>query len=500
MSLRYWFRQSYSLMVTAGAASLILSLLAILTQDAVNSDGICYLRSAAAVLRLHTPAMHLCGQGAWPFYQMLIAGVAVLTRLPLPAAAGLLNATFSLGTVLIFVGITFNLTRHTRIRWLSVAVILTAHHFNAFRPDVIRDHGYWFFYLLSVYWLLHFVDASDFKQRFVSAVFWGFSLFTATLFRLEGAVSLILLPWFVFILPHRTLPQKVGAFFCLNSVLLMLLPLTALWLASHPLQSLGRFDYLVSQMTHGGQLLLDHWQVAVGMMKEQVLSVYSAPDAAYILALALTAYYILGLLDVLTPGGFVLVIYALWRRSAGIAQNKLFVLVACAFVNVILTSFFLAQNFFLARRYMMALSFILMLAVPFALDDLIRQWPKRRWPLVLAVLVLAASAAGGLHRFGPSNSYVRASGEWLALHTAETDRIYSNDEVVLYYAGRPDRELFRQDRTPNDSLCAYDWLALRLKNHENRTVDSCAVFVREFHNRHGGTVRVYRVVNHRGST
>jgi len=494
-SLNRWVRQPHLLFWTAGGISILLSLLAFFRMDAINPDGICYLQSAATVLQQHTLALHLCDQSGWPFYQVLIAGVSGLSGWSVMVSAGVLNAVLSALSVLMFVATVCLLTPNVRIRLWAVAVILMSHHFNAFRADIIRDHGYWAFYLMSVVALLRCVTVSDFPRRFLWALLWAFTLTVATLFRIEGVFFLVLCPFVVFVIPRKKIRWRTATFFSLNALLLLILPVAVFWLILHPAHSLGRLDYLGLQITHGWQILHGHWhQVTSAMVK--VLSPFSsAEDAAVVLGTGLFGYYLLGLFDVLTPVYFVLIAYALWRRLPGISGVNARVLAVYIVVNVAVTLFFLAQNFFLARRYLMGLSLILMFWLPFALEDLVRQWRVRRWPLLLAVFLMMVCALGGVWRFGPSHQYVRRAGEWLSVHASSKAAIYSNDRTVLYYAGCGN-SVFVPQPSPasiekNELWRRYDWIALNV--NPKTEINLPFVPVQVFSSARGGEIRIYRL-------
>ena len=74
--------------------------------------------------------------------------------------------------------------------WFALGVILLSHQFNSVRQYIVRDHGFWAFYLVSLYFLLKYVEDVSWKN----ALAWSASLLMATLFRIEGAIFLLTLP------------------------------------------------------------------------------------------------------------------------------------------------------------------------------------------------------------------------------------------------------------------------------------------------------------------
>ncbi len=143
--------------------------------------------------------MHLCDQSKWPFYSVLIYAIARLTHFSYLNSAFLLNGFFTLISVLTFINLVNQLSKNQRVVWLAAAVILLAQEFNAVRTDIVRDHGFWAFYLLSVLFLLKYFRQSE--LNFFSWPFsfgWAICLIVATLFRVEGVIFLILMPFAVF--------------------------------------------------------------------------------------------------------------------------------------------------------------------------------------------------------------------------------------------------------------------------------------------------------------
>lgn len=495
--LSHYIRQSSFPWWLAGGGSLLLSLWRLLTLDVINPDGICYLQSAHTVVQQHTLAMQVCDQSGWPFYQVLIGGFSLLTGWQVGVSAAVLDSLLSLVSVLSFVAIVFHLSGNRSVRWLGIATILLAHHFNAFRADVIRDHGYWAFYLLSIYTLLCFQGERDPRKRRGLAFAWSGALLMATLFRLEGIVFLVLLPcWLVLTEPHER-KTRIKTFLLLNSVLFVSVSLVCLWLLSHPVHSLGRLEYLIFQLTHGVQSMWHHWQQASSALGRHVLNVYSARDASLVLGLDLSGYYVACLLDVLTIGYFLPVLYAFAKRHLGMPKESRGLLLAYVAVNFLITAFFLAENFFLARRYLMAMALTLMFWVPFALQDLIRQWPRRRWSLVLAIALIAICSAGGIVQFGTSKKYLREAGDWLALHTPPSAHVYSNVPVVLYYSQHAGNQVFARQPALQEIIGTgghwrqYDWLALKVGAGTNLSLPFAPVAV--FRNARGDQVRIYYV-------
>src|SRR6185312_11171405 len=198
--------------------SILLSGWAAIKTSVINPDAICYLYSAAAMSKGLVVATHLCAQAKWPFYSMLIFGLSRITDFSYLVAAYLLDGFFSLISVVTFIAIVSQLTLRTRVVALSAVVILLAHEFNSLRVEIVRDHGFWAFYLLSLFFLLQYFNAANITRRqktrnqWCYALLWSVSLVIAALFRIEGVVFLLLLPLLVFFEKKTKITTRLGHF------------------------------------------------------------------------------------------------------------------------------------------------------------------------------------------------------------------------------------------------------------------------------------------------
>lgn len=456
----------------AALASFLLSAWIAYREVLINPDAICYLQSAAVIgaggLR---KAMNLCPQAQWPLYSVLIYSLSFLTQLPLLVSAFIWDALFSAISVMTFIAIVRELGGHRRVLWLSAWVILLAHQFNSIRQYLIRDHGFLAFYLLSLYLLLRYVKL----PRWTTALAWGASLLLATLFRIEGAVFLVLIPWLTWFMPSLSPVKRTKAFLQLNLIALACGLTVFGWLIFHPeisLASLGRLQDLVFQLFHAGSLAWQRFEIAANAFGHSVLAAESMADANLVFSLSVIMWYAVRVLTNLSLIYSGLVIYAWWRRAMPSSSSERRILAGYIAVNILVTSVFLAQHLFLSKRYLIALSLVFMLWVPFALDRLIRNWENKEGPAWLLPLCLSfwiISSLGGIFDFGYSKIYMRHAGDWLAENLPGTATLYSNDYQLMYYSQHFGNDIFQKVKEYSDPNALrwgrwknYDYIALRL--------------------------------------
>lgn len=497
------FDTQYMLYGLAIIASIFISFFIDIRQAVINPDAICYLSSAQTMPQGISAAMNICGQAHWPLYAALIHIVTKVTSLSYSDAAYVLNGAFSIISVLTFITIVKTLGGTKRTMWLAAAVILLSHDFNSVREYIVRDHGFWAFYLLSILFLIRYTHV----PQFYKALGWSFTLIAATLFRIEGAIFLLVLPFVVFVLPaNLSFFKRLQMFFNLHVLSLCLGALGLSWVLTHPqqLDKLGRLPEIIQQFQQGFHLVITRYQQSQAAVATHVLNSNSARDAGIVLTLLLIVWYLSLLVRSLTWGYAALVIFAWWQQKKQV--KKFIVLIAYLLVNVIITSIFLLERFFLSKRYLLALSLVLMLWVPFAMDEVLRKSSVTRYRyFFLAIIVLIfISAAGGVFEFGYSKKYLRNAGDWLASHVGSSTTLYTNDYQLMYYSKHFEKNIFQKARVyyslnliADNAWQHYDFIALRVNKKDAKHMQPILQAIqfkpiKKFHNERGDQVIIYK--------
>jgi hypothetical protein len=485
--------------------SLLLSVCISGRESVINTDAICYLQSAATLKQGVELAMSLCGQAKWPLYSVLIAGLVSITKLSYVTSAYILNGIFSLMTALIFVrtvALVGGKQAKTRLLWLAALVILLAHEFNAVKAYIIRDHGFWAFYLLSILFLLHYFRV----RQWYYALGWSISIIVATLFRIEGAIFLLVIPFIVAFAGEQMFAEKIKVFLQLNALTCFIGLGLGAWFLVHPLQSAAteRLQELQFQLLHSGMLVKENFQAKAATLAHLVLGGNAAHEAATILLVVMVVWYLLSILTNLSVIYTVLVVYAWWKKLLLTERAARAVLWSYILVSLGVTAVFFAENLFLSKRYLLALSLVLMVWVPFALENLFKYWHQQKWPLTCALFFIVVSSLGGIFDFGYSKQYIREAGLWLANNAPPAAVIYSNDIQVMYYSQHFGNQIFAKAKNFTDLRSVakhkweqYDYLALRIDPQESANVKEILheinlAPVRIFQNKRGDQVRIYR--------
>ncbi len=477
----------------AGLVSIILSLWMSLREAVINPDAICYLLSAAEVKNGVHAAMHICSQAQWPFYSVLVYGFAFVTHLSFTASAYFLDGFFSLVSVISFIAIVRYIAQRPRVVWLAALVILLAHEFNSVRQYIVRDHGYWAFYLLSLFFLLHYFK--NYQWRY--SLLWSCSLIIATLFRVEGAIFLLLIPIAALFDHKRNAMLRLKSFLQLNSLTILIGIILSACVAISSHIELARLHELSGQVLNGVSDIGARFANIRQLMITYIIP-DSARDAGLVLFLMLVSWYIISVITNLSLIYSILVVYAWCKRIFAANFAIRLALWSYITVNFLITVAFLAEHLFLSKRYLVALSLVLMLWVPVALDYL---WQNKlkKW-FIAAIVFIFISSLGGIFDFGYSKKYIHDAGNWLSENVPQTATMYSNDYQLMYYSQHFGNQIFEKAQAYIDKKFTlsnqYDFIALRVNQRESdsypKSIIDKYILAATFANKRGDQVRIYR--------
>lgn len=479
-------RGSYELLegnirIIAILLSLTLSFWAITIDGVLNNDAFIYLR--AAKLWVQGDWTAAVAEYAWPLYPILIAGIHSLSGLGLEQSAHLLNALLFALLVYAFISIVQELGASGKVLIAAALIILLHPELNKYRPFIVRDGGYWGFYLLSVWMFIKYLRAPQLRY----ALAWGIAGLIATLFRIEGLIVLILLPLVILLKRDLKLPKRLLVFVGAYLAPLAIAQVGLVWLAISPetlIHNNNRLYESLMMLAYTGQELGAHLQQQAHNLDQSILNPLSDQYALQAVIAVLITIFLLDLAGAFSP------IYALlcahrfatkayWPSTAGETRPVLNGLIV---INLIATIPFLMKSFFLTGRYVMGLVLVLMLVLPFHLVSLQEKWRGSRvGPLIrravptLAGLIILVVAVDSLYSFGTSKQHLKEAGLWLGQQAAPGARLYSNEQKPAYYAS------IEQTVTPSfgewtqtlahfrqGTWREFDFLAIRVKNRQQQ--------------------------------
>jgi hypothetical protein len=354
----------------------------------------------------------------WPWFSILLALTNRFLLLPLELSAYLWCGLFFAGTSALMVDCIRR--RSPELAGWACLIVLAMPAVNAFRNDIIRECGFWFFCTLALWQALRWQALGG----WIRAGLIHLAIVAAALFRLEALL----------LLPALGLWQLPGLWRSGQRTRLLqfaLLPAIGLLVAS----AFGFFmsaRFLLYLDMIAPQGVYESFQMLSEQFGNSLINKYSQDEAGRIVFFGLLATMTITFVKLMGPfaAPFILrrnwgVLGVYWRDYRPFAWAALLYL-------VVLMLFFIKQQFMNARY----LSFLNLLFVPvlaMALAAFARQFP--RWTKVLVVAALLVMLSNVISTGAGKTHYVTA-GRWVSAHVEPDTSAWFEDGRISYYAGR----------------------------------------------------------------
>jgi hypothetical protein len=410
----------------------------IVQDDIINDDGTVYLLSARLINQGDLSVAYQVHN--LPLYSAMIAGIS-LFGVQLETAANILNILFQAITAIVFVLIVHQSGGRGRTLIIASALILTYPTFIKYHSMIIRDQGYLAFYLLSLFYFIRYVKTRQYRH----CAGWSFSTLIAGMFRLEGIVFLMLLP-FYFLFQEKSYRNKLITFIKCNSIILI----SAFAIIITLIATLGFDDFVTANIkriqgyfssSYGGAF--DSFSAKKDAITHHVLPQYSDEYSGLMLTAGLAGILIAEIAKSIGLWLLPVLAYGYVARIKPENQDARSVINTYMLVNVLVLTVFVFNKMFLTGRYPVALAVTILVYIPFILE----YWYKRylseatgagnfrklvaTWSIIYAVLVLDSFIA-----IGSSKHYIKDSAYWLRDHTQHDTKILTFSNTMNYYAGR----------------------------------------------------------------
>lgn len=429
-----------SIIIAAIALNTLFSFILWQSDNPVNPDGILYLRTADTFLQ-HYNLSETFALYRWPFYPITIALLSHISGLNLITSAHLINLFLFALIIYSFILLVKELGGELSAQIAAAIIILLFPTFSHAKTLIVRDFGYWGFYLFSVLQLLKFCRQPNWSSTF----FFSLGMLFATLFRIEG-----LLFWLMAPLALMLQNQQSRSWRCKHSVQLhlpfiivtligiLLLP----WL--HKSQELlGRLPELMGQISNGAQLILDDFHTKKIAMQQYVLSYDAKDSAAPILFFGMVGLLIYQIFQTCTWFYTVLFGISVGYRLTPFKNDQRNVLYFFIGTNLIILICFVGEQLFLTSRYVTALALTLMLWTPFTLLEIFK--PRNKFPLnptqrlglmFFTILLFCGYGIHDIFRVNHSKEYITKAGVWINKNTPANSRLFTNSREIAFYAHR----------------------------------------------------------------
>jgi len=375
---------------------------------------------------------------AWPFYSLCITAVNKITQLGVHVSAQILNvlffaiATYSFIKIIQLAGGKQRQVIAGALIWLSAQYMI-----GGVLEMLMRDEGFWAFYLLSIVFFMRFYQQHQLKD----ALLWQVCIIVATLFRIEAISYLMFLPLiFIFQTGFNT-KQKWKHLLAANAINIGLALVIILAFAFNDQLStklLGRLNEVFT--TNLWQQFTQHLNDKSSIMSDQVLGEYLNEFAVQ--GLLMTFIYVI-FVKTISATGFVNVILSVFaiRQNKQLIQPAAFsVLCASAFIALLNMALIITKVFVLTGRYVLAISFILMVFAAFYFAELLFKDPqnkKVKWLVLALVVFMLGGAVKNILPKQQGYNYQQEAIAWVSKNNKSNKPVFYEDSRMRYFAGVP---------------------------------------------------------------
>ena len=411
----------------------------------------------------------------WPLYPALIAFIHKLAHLEFQAAAQVLNVIFFALSTYSFV----SLIRLAGGNKLSIAcgtllLFSTLYLVGEVLPMLLRDQGFWAFFLTSICFFIQFYR----EEKFKTALLWQISAILAVLFRIEAITFLLFIP---LVLLTNKKPKRAKAWIranCLSLLAFVLIVLALFLHASATLSDFGRLYELVTVFQRAYANLTLGLSQKAHIMGEQVLG--SFLDQYGMLGVVTTLFTILCIKCITAPGWLATLILAANWKNIGTqllpdARKILFWVIILTIVNA---AVILISSFILSGRYVASLGFVMLILSAFCLANFVKDPNKTYYKkgfLAVIFLLLSLSLIKNILPKTEGYNFEQDAVAYVKKIKSPTDKVFYVSPRARYYAGEAyttrghDFEDYTAQAIADGSIQTYDFLVINSKNDANYT-------------------------------
>ncbi|MCM2265308.1 MAG: glycosyltransferase family 39 protein [Desulfuromonadales bacterium] len=398
--------------------SLLLSMVAYWSNPILSKDSAFYLDLAntfnaegfAATLKRYD----------WPWYPILIAVSHQATSLSSELCAHLWCALFMAGACTVTVACVQR--RIESAGYLACLVVLAMPAFNAFRGEILREFGFWFFCLLAIWLAMRWEE----RPGWLAGVWVQMAVAGSFLFRRE---ALLLVP--AMILWQFTDPRWRRDW--LRQLQLSALPVVGVVLLGFYLAASGAFAKvgMYWSLVSPENLFVKFAEIS-GRFAATVLEKYSRDEAGYILFFGFLAVILLKFLKLLGPFLVPMLSKRCWSGAKSLCNTFRLSSLAWGFYLAVLMVFFI-QLRFMNSRYTSFLNWLAVPLVVYLLLAFVREYPRLARVVMAVALVVMVDNVVSL---SAKKTHYRDAGIWISRNLPTDATVFYDDERIRYYAGR----------------------------------------------------------------
>jgi len=452
-------RETWPIYFGAALLGLMLSLWKIHGTAQINHDAVYYL------LALQGDAASIEQIGNWLFYSYLTKGISLALGLEPEHAAWLLNILLDTLLVLAFIRLVETLGGNRSTLLWAALLVLSLPYLNDNRAEIIRDHGYWAFTLVAMIAYLHLFRKFSWKHLLL----WNLAMLIATLFRVEGAVFLAIMPLGLLLNTEHSLQQR------LRYAALALLPTVAIALAFALMMvfSTSFQNRLVETVTKAGSLLSIFTEIIPGkasLLQGGVLPQFSQSTAEITIYLGVIYSIVKDLVSSLSWLYFGILVLRRWFPAPRLSAEAHTVISFYAAISILILFLHGAQHFIMVSRYTMSLALVLLVVVAFSMEELqrkVQENPTLKPRLAVIAICIALLFADSLISSAKPKVYILDAARWVRENLPDGARVLTDyhAERVGYYSNKNNDKhyVFLRYQPATTPLEEYDYAFVRTR-------------------------------------
>lgn len=353
--------------------------------DWINVDSIIYLDAAKAIIQGHWHEAYQIYN--WPFYPSLIALLAKIFEIDVLNSAKILNIIFFSITVFSLAKIVEQINPNkVTLSYLALLLFGSKYIAGSILPMLLRDQGFWACLTTATLFLTRFLST----RKFCYTLLWQFSIVLATLFRIEGAIYLAILPLTIFWLEKNKRVATLD-FLKLNSWLLVaaIATLTALPFLDVSITQFGRLNE-VRPETIAGSISSLFMQRSEAM--QPILGEFLMKYDQFSLGVALVFITLAKMIFAISiPVLIICTVYASDARfnTKHLLPRHIKLILLAILTTVILTSFAsILRSFVLSGRYLIPLAIFSIVVASVMLSNMLPAAKSFKRILLIAIIGL----------------------------------------------------------------------------------------------------------------
>jgi hypothetical protein len=414
----------------------------------------------------------------WPLYPALIAIIHKLTTLSLTASAQTLTvALYGLTTYALLSFIKRIGGDKKTILFGALLFFSTLYVTGDVVSMLVRDTGFWAFYLLSL---------NAFHQYLLTPTLsngmrWQVLMIMATLFRIEGVLFLMLLPFMLFFEKQVPLKKQASLFLKANSMsffALLIIIVVMVLVPSIKMSDFGRLQEVTTLFDTGYLHMMTTFSSRAALMSSVVFE-NQFDDVTYAsFFITLTGLVVL---KVLNATGWIAVLFAVIKdkkASLKIEKNAQKLMLWAFVISMIGLLLIILNVMLISKRYAIPAAFIILVYASFNLSGLVAGANKKSKPMTQFFLILMAIICGLciLKNIWPKKESIRYEQHavnWAKQHTVNPNKIFYVSPRARYYASAPyqgrgyDLWDFTKTAILNRSILDYETLVITLDAHQD---------------------------------